>query len=442
MKRNHLLCCVLLLCALVLCAGVAYAAPETLDDAGKTVVSIEVKELPAKTEYFVKEEFDISGGVILVTYDDGSTAELSMTSPDLDVSKPNTSKTGSKNVGLKYRGKKTSFKISVAAKGLTVTFRLNCDLEDIRQNVSKGSTAKKVTAPARDGYTFQGWYADENCTVLYDFSTAIEEDRDVFALWTDNSAVYHTVSFNLNYYGCIQAEYPQIVKDGGNASVPAFTPERVDYAFDGWYADENGETPFDASAAVTADATAYAKWTRTKAGVSTYTFEAEDVDLNEKAGPGYSGENAGPNMIVLNKDVRASNDRFVAYQCRFGNSLEFCLASDTEAEAVLTIRFAAEFSDMTLVPEIYEISVNGTPLQYSAITLTMAEGSQQGFFEDFVIGTVALRQGENLIQVKTINHEELGGTLTATAPIIDCIRVETEAVVTWDGAYGLPMSNY
>ena len=75
MKRNHLLCSVLLLCVLVFCAGLAFAAPETLDDAGKTVVSIEVKELPAKTEYFVKEKFDISGGVILVTYDDGSTAE-------------------------------------------------------------------------------------------------------------------------------------------------------------------------------------------------------------------------------------------------------------------------------------------------------------------------------------------------------------------------------
>lgn len=442
MKRNHLLCSVLLLCVLVFCAGLAFAAPETLDDAGKTVVSIEVKELPAKTEYFVKEKFDISGGVILVTYDDGSTAELSMTSPDLDVSKPNTSKTGSKNVGLKYRGKITSFKISVAAKGLTVTFHLNCDLEDIRQNVTKGSTAKKVTAPEREGYTFQGWYADEPCTVLYDFGTVIEEDRDVFALWTDNSAVYHTVSFSLNYYGSLQSEYPQIVKDGGNASIPSLTPEREGYAFEGWFADEQGETPFDASAAVTADAIVYARWARTKAGASTYTFEAEDVNLNEKSGPGYSGENAGPNMIVLNKDVQASNDRFVAYQCRYGNSLEFCLASDTEAEAVLTIRFAAEFSNMTLVPDIYEISVNGTPLQYQAIALTMADGSQQGLFEDCLIGTVTLRKGENLIQVKTINREELGGTLTATAPIIDCIRLETEAVVTWDGAYGLPMNNY
>ena len=442
MKKNQILRFILLcVCAMLLCVSAAFAAPETLNDAGKTVKSIEVTTMPDKTEYFVKEEFDITGGVITVTYDDGSTAELSMTSPDLEVTKPNTSKTGSKNVALKYRGKKTSFKVTVSAKGQTVTFRLNCELEDILQNVTKGSTAKKVTVPAREGYTFQGWFIDEACTLPFSFDTAIEEDMEVFAQWTADSAVYYTVCFNMNYYGCFRAEYPQIVKEGEKAVIPPFTPEREGYAFEGWFADEQGEAAYDASAAVTGDETVFAKWTRTKTGVSTYTFEAENLDLNAKSGPGYSGENAGPNMIVTNKDVQASGDKFVAYQCRFGNSLEFYLASDVEAEAVLTIRFAAEFSDMTLVPEIYEISVNGTPLSYAPIVLTMAEGSQQGLFQDYQIGKVALKAGENLVQVKTINHEELGGTLTATAPIIDCIRVESEAVVTWDGAYGLPMSN-
>ena len=441
MKRKHFFAFVALCLCALLCAGIAFAAPETLDDAGKTVKSIEVTTLPDKTEYFVKEEFDITGGVITVTYDDGTTAELSMTSPDLEVSKPNTSKTGSKNVGLKYRGKKTTFKVSVAAKGQTVVFRLNCELDDIQQNVTKGSAAKKVTVPAREGYTFRGWYIDESCTLPFEFDTPIEEDTQVYALWTDDSAVYHTVTFAMNYYGSFRAEYPQIVKDGEKAVTPPFTPQREGYAFAGWFADAEGSAPFDASRAVTSDETVFALWNREKTGVSTYTFEAENLNLNAKSGPGYSGENAGPNMIVVNKDIQASGDQFVAYQCRYGNSLEFYLASDQDAEATLTVRFAAEFSNMTLVPEIYEISVNGAPLQYAPIALTMPEGSQQGQFQDYAVGKVSLKAGENLVQLKTINHEELGGTLTATAPIIDLIRVETEAVVTWDGAYGLPMSN-
>ena len=366
MKMNRFLrLAVLCLCLIMACQSVAFAAADKLDDDSKTVKSIEVKELPSKVEYFTKEEFNLEGGVILVTYEDGSTAELSMTSSQLEVNKPNTSKTGSKNVGIKYRGKKTSFKISVAAKGLTVTFRLGSGAEDIQKNVTKGAAVKAAEAPAWEGHTFQGWYADAE-----------------------------------------------------------------------------GQTAFDATAAVTEDTMVYAKWEKTKTGVSAYSFEAEDVNLNQKAGPGYSGENAGISMIVTNKDVQASNEKFVAYQCRYGNSLEFNLASDGEADAVLYVRLAAEFSDMTLTPDIYEISVNGEPLQYKDISLTMAEGSQQGTFEDYLVGTVHLNKGENLIQLKTVNHEALGGTLTATAPIIDSIRVETEAVVIWDGAFGLPMKNY
>ena len=170
---------VLCLCLIMACQSVAFAAADKLDDDSKTVKSIEVKELPSKVEYFTKEEFNLEGGVILVTYEDGSTAELSMTSSQLEVNKPNTSKTGSKNVGIKYRGKKTSFKISVAAKGLTVTFRLGSGAEDIQKNVTKGAAVKAAEAPAWEGHTFQGWYADEACTLLYDFDTAIENDTEI-----------------------------------------------------------------------------------------------------------------------------------------------------------------------------------------------------------------------------------------------------------------------
>ena len=210
MKMNRFLrLAVLCLCLIMACQSVAFAAADKLDDDSKTVKSIEVKELPSKVEYFTKEEFNLEGGVILVTYEDGSTAELSMTSSQLEVNKPNTSKTGSKNVGIKYRGKKTSFKISVAAKGLTVTFRLGSGAEDIQKNVTKGAAVKAAEAPAWEGHTFQGWYADEACTLLYDFDTAIENDTEIYAFWTDDSETYCTVCFDMNYYGCVKAQYPQ-----------------------------------------------------------------------------------------------------------------------------------------------------------------------------------------------------------------------------------------
>lgn len=418
-------------------------AAEATEAVEKKVSSIKVKETPAKTSYFTNEEFTAEGGTIVVTYDDGTTQELAMTDPALDLTAPSTSRSGSKTVTIKYGGKKTTFKVKVSVKGMTVTFQLGGDAGVIEQNVTKGYTALEETAPAREGYTFENWYADEACTVLFDFDTIIEADTTVYAKWLDNSAVYHKVNFDMNYYGCSTSGYPQVVKSGEAAVVPAITPERIDYTFNGWFLDPQGGTAFDAAAAITADTTVYASWTKAKTGVTVYTFEAEDIDLSQKAGPGYSGENAGIGMIVTNKETQASGDKFVAYQCKYGNSLEFNIASDADtAEVVLYVRVAAEFSSMVLTPDTYEISVNGVPVKYGQLDLQLSDSSQQGTFADYNLGKITLTKGANLIQFKTINNDALGGTLTATAPIIDCIKLETSDVVIWDGVYGLPMDNY
>jgi len=407
------------------------------------VSAISVKTAP-KTEYFIDEEFTVEGGVITVEYSDGTTQDVPMTDSAVEVTVPSTSRSGSKNVTVKYSGAKTTYQVTVSNKGLTVTYDLNYEGAPAAatENVVKGFNAQGIDTPVRDGYSFYNWYADAACTVLFDFDTLVTSDITVYAKWKENGSTYHSVVFDLNYYGCANARYEQIVKSGDTATLPAITPARADYSFEGWALDEAGASSFDAASGIVSDTTVYAKWTKTKTGSSVYTFEAEDVDLSQKAGPGYSGENAGIGMIVTNQSTGASGDKFVAYQCKNGNSLEFYLASDEDAVASIVVSLAAEFSDMTLTPDMYEISINGTPIPYSSIVLKLNEGEQQGTFEDFNLGTVSLKQGENLIQLKTTNNDALGGTLTATAPIIDCIRVETQAVVMWDGNYGLPMSNY
>lgn len=421
--------------------------PQNTDNSGSTgtaeVSSITIKTEP-KTEYFVDEKFTVEGGILTVEYTDGTTKDIDMTDPSVEITEPSTSRAGSKTVTVKYGDAKVTFKVTISTKGLTVTYDLNYSGAPApsTENVVKGFSAQRIAAPVRDGYTFYNWYSDAACTMLFDFDTSIVDDVTIYAGWKENGATYHKVVFNLNYYGCAYPEYEQIVKSGNSAATLGMTPTRIGYTFAGWATDENGTSNFDAGSAITADTTVFAKWTRTGSGSGTYVFEAEDVDLSQKAGPGYSGENAGIGMIVTNKATGASGDKFVAYQCKNGNSLEFYVASDSDAEAVIIASLAAEFSDMTLTPDKYEISVNGTPISYSTIALKLNDGEQQGTFADYIIGTVTLQKGANLIQFKTTNNDALGGTLTATAPIIDCVKVETEAVVIWDGNYGLPMSNY
>lgn len=436
MKRSVLVALVAMLCCLMAVSTFAHA-----DDLG-AIKSISIKTLP-KTEYLIDEPFTVEGGVITAVYENG-TKDIPMDDPAVEIKKPNLSRAGNKNVQLKFEGEKEAFKVVVSAAGLTFTFDLNLPGagEPICQEVEKGAKAKKIDAPEYAGYAFYQWYSDPECTQVYNFAAPVEEDTTVYAFWKKNDAQYCTVAFDLNYYGCKTAPSEELVAAGENGRMPGYTPERVGYTFTGWSNAAVDGAVYHFDEPVQADMTLFAQWERVQTGAVIYVFEAEDVDLSQKAGPGYSGENAGSAMVIVNKNVDASQNMFVAYQCKNGNSLEFYLASDKATYAKLIVRFAAEFSDMTINSDMYCVSVNDVPVTYADVYLALSEGQQQGQFMDIDLGTIQLNEGANLIQLKTTNSEGLGGTLTATAPIIDCIKLETEAAVIWDGTYKLPATNY
>ena len=52
--------------------------------------------------------------------------------------------------------------------------------------VADGQTVAQPEAPVMEGYTFAGWYTDENCTTAYDFDTAVTADITLYAKWTAN----------------------------------------------------------------------------------------------------------------------------------------------------------------------------------------------------------------------------------------------------------------
>ena len=58
----------------------------------------------------------------------------------------------------------------------------------------------------------------------------------------------------------------QRVKEGKTATEPSTKPQCKGYAFGGWYVDAACTKAYDFSAAVTADMTLYAKWTKNAAG--------------------------------------------------------------------------------------------------------------------------------------------------------------------------------
>ena len=111
----------------------------------------------------------------------------------------------------------------------------------------------KLTIPTVEGYTFDGWYADDIYSTEFDFTQPNTSNTTVYAKWT---AKDYEVRF-ITEHG--KTPTSQNVKYNGTANDPGTLTEEG-YTFIGWYADEAHKTKFDFSTPITGDTKVYAKW--------------------------------------------------------------------------------------------------------------------------------------------------------------------------------------
>ena len=164
----------------------------------------------------------------------------------------------------------------------TVTFDSRGGSEVPSQKIENGKTAQKPADPAREGYTFEGWFDGET---EYDFTKAVEKNFTISAKWTEVPAasVYYTVRFmdGANEYKSAKVE------SGKTAQKPA-DPVKNGYAFKEWILSDG--TSYDFAKAVTADITLYATWNTIQTPETVYytvTFDsgvtAQQVEQGKKA---------------------------------------------------------------------------------------------------------------------------------------------------------------
>ena len=121
------------------------------------------------------------------------------------------------------------------------------------QNVKYNGTATDPGTLTEEGYTFDGWYADDTYTTKFDFTQPIKRNTTVYAKWTAND---YEVSF-VTEHG--DPPTSQNVKYNGTADDPGTLTEEG-YTFDGWYTDDTYTTKFDFTKPITSNTTVYAKW--------------------------------------------------------------------------------------------------------------------------------------------------------------------------------------
>ena len=212
----------------------------------------------------------------------------------------------------------------------------------------------KLTIPEVEGYTFGGWYADEDRTIEFDFTQPIKSNTTVYAKWT---AKDYEVSF-ITEHG--KTPTSQNVPYNKTADDPGKLTEEG-YTFIGWYTDHTCTTEFDFRTPITGDTKVYAKWEKNAPVLpDTYALNVSGafvyVDGVDVTSP------AGDTSLPLEKDASV---RLVADPDRMPSGMVFdrwtilngALNAD-DAEKFETGRTLEEFA-FTMPAE--PLSIEATP---------------------------------------------------------------------------------
>ena len=133
-------------------------------------------------------------------------------------------------------------------KGLTIT--LNVDNKEYHEitNIKKGDIVEKPKIPEKEGYTFAGWFLDEE---KFDFELPVTESVSLSAKWEINK---YNVTIKTGVGSAINEE----IEYGKTVTIPK-TPAKSGYKFLGWYSN-NQKYDFDSK--VTSDLVIEAKWAK------------------------------------------------------------------------------------------------------------------------------------------------------------------------------------
>jgi len=164
--------------------------------------------------------------------------------------------------------------------GYTIILDANGGVDSGELEVIYGNEVGTLPTPKRTGYTFDGWFDEEENGNKYTDATKYEKTDDItlYAQWAANK---YTITFNANG-GAVDSddEELEVFYDQKVGVLP--TPIRTGYTFDGWFdEEENGNKyTFDTEYEVDDNIILYAQWT---ANTYTIIFDANGGDVDPES---------------------------------------------------------------------------------------------------------------------------------------------------------------
>ena len=303
-----------------------------------------------------------------------------------------------------------------------------------KTNVDRGSALTKPTDPAAPaGKRFYGWMNVKNGGQIWDYENEdiniVLKDVELQPCFVDATLQEQylegelcpdivTFDYEKNDDGSYKTDDNgqkiPIPMDGATYSGGQKGKGLIYRAFDGDFAAHGAYIREDID--YTDETTGEIK---TKKGVARYATEQDPAD-----------------------DVFAG---FVHFMYINGDRLTWEIESDVAAENVtLFMRLSGEYGlpndynekvSFTFTDEMFKVKVNDQPLQYGSVTIDNVEAKTFITFQDYLVSAnVSLRQGKNTIQMLVDNNVSLDGTISSTAPCVDCIKLISSSNITWDDA--------
>ena len=133
----------------------------------------------------------------------------------------------------------------------TVSFDTNGGAAIDAQVVEKGAAATQPADPVREGYVFDGWYADKECSKAFDFNSPITGNATAYAKWAE------AVTVTFEAAGATTKPEAKVIKKGASlGSLPVVQNTNEEIYFAGWIDSEgssvSGATTFDKDATLNA----------------------------------------------------------------------------------------------------------------------------------------------------------------------------------------------
>lgn len=210
----------------------------------------------------------------------------------------------------------------------TVTFDTQGGSEIDSIRVTRNGTVTKPEKPTKDGYIFEGWFTDKDCTQAYDFSTRVTKNITLYAKWTEEQIE--------------DPDNPTDPDEPDNPDEPAPPSEwenpYSDVAESDWfydavkYADENGlfagtaETTFAPEESLTRAMLVTVLWRAEGQPVTNYLMTFADVDegayygeavrwaASEGIVKGYSEVEFAPDDLITREQIAAIMQRYADFK--------------------------------------------------------------------------------------------------------------------------------